>query len=502
VSSHNKSQVLVVDGDANFLRKVSERLRQEGHVVASAESDSKALAAAAEPGCDVAVLSHEVGHRSGLEILRELKRNHPRLEIVFIAPPGAEATAGEAKRGGAYVTLSRDEEGLAGLAWAVAKAAEYKALEERLRHLEAMLLSRVRFEDVSRKSEGMAEAVRRLEAVSHSDSAVLLRGEPGSGKELLARALHHRGSRARGPFLVVSCSALTPALFERELFGHVKNAVAGAAEDKAGLFENAAGGTLYLADVDALPPQAQARLLEVLQTGLVQRLGGGAYDARKVDVRVVASTHADLEKAVSERRFEAELARKLSTVSVQVPPLRDRQEDLAGLAHQLAVEHARRLGKPVIGVGPKALEALRQHSWPGNVVELRDVLEHAVLQANSATLEVEHLPAEFRQQGPAEEQMSFSSLSQLPYAQAKKLAMCAFEKHYLADLLRRSGNNVSSAARSAGVDRSNFRRLLKQYEVAGRSNKRTGEGEAEAPEEADTDTSPDDGPPDPVKSVG
>jgi two-component system response regulator HydG len=266
----------------------------------------------------------------------------------------------------------------------------------------------------------------------------------------------------------VNCSALTDTLLESELFGHVKGAFTGAIAHKKGLFEAADGGTIFLDEIGDVPAATQVRLLRVLQEGEVKRVG--ANDTTKVDVRVIAASNIDLSKAKEQGKFREDLFYRLNVISIVLPPLRDRPEDVPLLAQHFLKLYADKMGKSVTGISPAAMEALTINRWVGNVRELENVMERAVVLTSNEMVDVDDLPPGFRDAPKGGGEVEVFSLAHLPYAQAKRLAMRAFERRYLSALLEKSNNNVSSAARAAGVDRSNFRRLLKQYEVGGRTN--------------------------------
>ncbi|HMK74513.1 MAG TPA: sigma 54-interacting transcriptional regulator, partial [Myxococcaceae bacterium] len=275
--------------------------------------------------------------------------------------------------------------------------------------------------------------------------------------------IHYRSSRKDKPFVAVNCSALTDTLLESELFGHVKGSFTGAMANKKGLFEAADGGTIFLDEIGDVPPATQVRLLRVLQEGEVKRVG--ANETTKVDVRVIAASNIDLARAKEQGRFREDLFYRLNVIAVTLPPLRDRPEDVPLLAQHFLRLYASKMGKKVTSISPPAMEALVCHRWMGNVRELENVIERAVVLTSREVVDAEDLPQGLRDAPGGGGDVEVLSLAHLPYAEAKRLAMRAFERRYLSALLERSGNNVSSAARAAGVDRSNFRRLLKQYEV-------------------------------------
>jgi two-component system response regulator HydG len=267
--------------------------------------------------------------------------------------------------------------------------------------------------------------------------------------------------------VAINCGALTETLLESELFGHVKGSFTGATGNKKGLFEAADGGTIFLDEIGDIPAATQVRLLRVLQEGEVKRVG--ANETTKVDVRVIAATNVDLAKAKEQGKFREDLFYRLNVITVQLPPLRDRPEDIPLLAQHFLKIYVGKVGKKVLSITPGAMESLTTARWTGNVRELENVIERAVVLCATEAVEVEDLPAEIRNNNRGGGDIEVFSLAHLPYAQAKKLAMRAFERRYLSALLEKSTGNVSMAARAAGVDRSNFRRLLKQYEVGGRS---------------------------------
>ena len=303
--------------------------------------------------------------------------------------------------------------------------------------------------------------------MSHSSATILIEGESGTGKELVARAIHFRSDRRDKPFVAVNCSALTDTLLESELFGHMKGAFTGATANKKGLFEAADGGTIFLDEIGDIPAATQVRLLRVLQEGEVKRVG--ANDTIKVDVRVIAATNVDLNRAREAGKFREDLYYRLNVIGIGLPPLRDRPEDVPLLAQHFLKLYTQKATKKITGISASAMEALTCNRWVGNVRELENVIERAVVLTSREVIDVEDLPPGFREAQKGGGEVEMASLAHLPYAEAKRLAMRAFERRYLSSLLERHENNISSAARAAGVDRSNFRRLLKQYEVAGRS---------------------------------
>ncbi|GMT99836.1 sigma-54-dependent Fis family transcriptional regulator [Corallococcus exiguus] len=477
-----RAKVLVVDDDSVVLKAVTQILQREGHPVVAIDDAVEGLAAAKDPSIDVVVLDIKMPHLSGMDLLRAIKADRPDVEVIMMTAFATVETAVEAVKAGAYDYLTKPFENIDEVSLTVAKAAERKALKDRTRALEEALTARSQFEDLIGQSSQMRAVFKLVETVSHSTATVLIQGESGTGKELVARAIHYRSARRDKPFVAVNCSALTETLLESELFGHVKGSFTGATGNKKGLFEAADGGTIFLDEIGDVPPATQVRLLRVLQEGEVKRVG--ANEPVKVDVRVIAATHVDLSRAKEQGKFREDLFYRLNVITIDLPPLRDRPEDVPLLAHHFLKVYTGKADKKVTGISPRAMEALTCNRWTGNVRELENVIERAVVLTANDAIDVEDLPPGFQAAPQADSAVEVFSLAHLPYAQAKRLAMRAFERRYLSALLEKNNHNVSSAARAAGVDRSNFRRLLKQYEVAGRSMK------PRSPKGPDSDSGP------------
>ncbi|GMU60864.1 MAG: sigma-54-dependent Fis family transcriptional regulator [Myxococcaceae bacterium] len=473
-----KPRILVVDDDKIVLRAATEILQRVGYSVLAIDDAVEALAAMKDPSIEVACLDIKMPNLSGMDLLRAFKKDRPDVEVIMMTAFATVETAVEAVKAGAYDYLTKPFENIDVLSLAVGRAVEKKALRDRTRVLEEALVARASFEELVGQSAQMRAVFDLVETVAFSGATVLIQGESGTGKELVARAIHFRSPRKDMPFVAVNCSALTDTLLESELFGHVRGSFTGATSNKKGLFEAADGGTIFLDEIGDVTPAMQVRLLRVLQEGEVKRVGSS--DATRVDVRVIAATNVDLAQAKAQGRFREDLFYRLNVITIELPPLRDRPEDIPLLAQHFLARFREKTGKNVTSISARATEALTCARWVGNVRELENAIERAVVLSTGPVIDVADLPAEVRnQQQRGGSEVEVLSLAHLPYAQAKKLAMRAFERRYLSALLEKSGNNVSEAARAAGVDRSNFRRLLKQYEVGGRSMKQGDEDEAD-----------------------
>ncbi len=462
------ARVLVVDDEPTLLKALEALLRRHGHEVVALESPIAATQRLAQEDFDVALLDIKMPQLSGLELLNAVKHRRPEVEVIMMTGHGTIETALQAVKAGAYDFLTKPFDDVELVARAVAKATERKRLFDRNRELETQLREREGTPDAGLvgTSAGIREVTRMIEAVAYSSTTVLVTGESGTGKELVARALHARSPRKAHPFVALNCGALTETLLESELFGHVKGAFTGAQRDQKGLFDAADGGTIFLDEIGDIPMATQVRLLRVLQEGEIKRVG--AADSVKVDVRVIAATHRDLPKLVKGGKFREDLFYRLNVINIPLPPLRERVEDVPLLAHHFLLRYAERLGKKVRTLAPEAIEFLCGYRWPGNVRELENAVERAVVLCRADAITPGDLPpaitgrtAPLVREVPGNGDES-AWLSQ-SYAAAKENALRRFEKGYVEALMKACDNNISAAARKAGMDRSNFKRVLRKY---------------------------------------
>jgi DNA-binding NtrC family response regulator len=304
-----------------------------------------------------------------------------------------------------------------------------------------------------------------LDRLGDQDVPILIQGESGTGKELVARSLHDRGARRRKRFVALNCGAIPETLIDSELFGHIKGAFTGATTDRAGVFVEADGGTLFLDEIGDMPLAVQARLLRVLQESEVRPLGGSGAP-RKVDVRVIAASHVDLAAAVEQGKFRQDLFYRLNVVVLRAPPLRERLDDLPLLAAHFLKKHG---GSKPPTLSPDALEAMMEYAWPGNVRELENAVLHAIALHHGDVIGSESLPATISGRrvfgSPTASAAEDDSANLEPLTEAKRRASAAFEKRYLTKVMERAKGSVSEAARLAGLDRTNFRRLLQRHGI-------------------------------------
>jgi len=457
-----KARVLVVDDDERVLKSLARILRAESYdVVALSDPLDSIPLVEGDPQLDVAIIDLMMPGMDGLELCERIRRRRPALEVVVMTAFGSIENAVKAIRAGAFDFLTKPFPSNDAVLVVVEKAVERRRLLDRTRYLERQLEIQARFENIVGNAPRMLEIFQLVETVAATEATVLLLGESGTGKELVARAVHERSPRSRRPFLAVNCSALTETLLESELFGHAKGAFTGAVASRRGVFEEAHGGTLFLDEIGDVPPTTQVRLLRALQEGEVKPVG--ANEIRRVDVRVVAATNVDLARAVADGRFREDLFYRLNVVSVELPPLRDRRDDIPLLAMHFLSRLAGRRGIQTPSLSPEALERLCEHSWPGNVRELENAVERALVVSRGGPVGVEHLPPSLSRGSDAGARRS-PDLDR-PFTDARREVLARFERDYLVDVLRRAKGNVAEAARLAGVDRSNLRRLLVRHRI-------------------------------------
>lgn len=434
--------VLIVDDDADLLRLLSMRLGAAGYRVATADSAEAALAQLALQRPQLVISDVQLPGADGLALFDRIRAQHPALPVILLTAHGSIPDAVAATARGVYTYLTKPFDGkqlLEHVAQALALSATAAPSAERGdAGWRAHIVSR---------SAAMEDLLADTRLVAASDASVLLRGESGTGKELLAQALHRASPRAARPFVAVNCSAIPETLLESELFGHVKGAFTGALKDHRGLFQAADGGTLFLDEIGDMPPALQVKLLRVLQERSVRPVGASAPVA--IDVRVVSATHRDLEAAMADGSFREDLFYRLNVVSLHLPPLAARREDIPLLAQHFLRRLAARHGKQVNGFAPEALRLLASAPWPGNVRQLHNVVEQACALATTPLVPVALVQRALRSPG----------VEVLSYAEARE----RFEREYLVGLLKLTDGVVADAARLAQRNRTEFYRLLQKH---------------------------------------
>lgn len=456
-------RVLLVDDEASVRRSAPRVLFAQGFAVDTAEDGQAALALLETRSVDVLLLDLRMPTLSGVEVLARVKERHPDVEVVMMTEADDAAGALEAIRAGAYDVVPKPFLDPDALALALRRAAEHRRLVGRVRALERRVERHERFGELVGTSKRMQEVYRRARGVAPTTSPVLILGESGTGKELVARTVHDHSARAGRPFRSLDCGAVPEPLLSMELFGSLPGAFPGAL-DKPGLFELAEHGTLFLDDLGALSPSAQIGLLRVLTDHVVSRAGESA--ARPVDVRVITAGNVDLKERVNQGLFREDLYYRLSVFAIHLPPLRRRKEDIPLLAYHFLQKYGPHAGREIKRISVEALRLLRENPWPGNVRELEATIEHAVVMARGEAIVPADLPVAHEERGDDDEgpipMFRGEDLTEGGYAEIKDRVVNTFDQVYVERLLKRVGGNVSEAARLAGMDRSNFRRLVKK----------------------------------------
>jgi two-component system response regulator GlrR len=440
------ARILIVDDDPALLRLLSLRLRQEGHEPVEAASGEQALARLDQGLPQLLITDLRMAGMDGLQLFGAVHRRWPLLPVLMLTAHGTIPDAVEALRRGVFGYLPKPFEAQdlmkeveRALAAARTLGADMPGAEPGESWREAILTRSPRMEQV------LAEA----RMVAQSDASVLVHGPSGSGKELLARALHAASARAAAPLVAVNCGAIPENLVESELFGHVRGAFTGAVRDRPGLFLEARGGTVFLDEIAELPLAAQVKLLRVLQEGEVRPVGGER--SVRTDVRVISASHRRLDEEVAAGRFREDLFYRLNVVTLALPPLAERREDIALLAQHFLATLAQRYAKPLAGFGPGALEGLVAAAWPGNVRQLQNVVEKCVVLS----------PGPQVTQALVQRALANQAGELLPFDEARR----QFERDYLIQLLKLTAGNVSQAARMAQRNRTDFYALLGRHQL-------------------------------------
>jgi two-component system NtrC family response regulator len=442
--------ILVVDDDEPQRRVLAGFLRKRGFEALAVGDAAAALDAAASRTLDLVITDLRMPGRGGLELLDELRGVNPELPVIVVTAFGTVASAVEAMKKGAadYLTKPVDLDELDVL---VARTLERRAIVSENRELRRQLETRYHLQGLQTGNRRMAEAINLAARAAPSRAAVLIRGESGTGKELMARAIHYASPRARSPLVAVNVAALPETLLESEMFGHEKGAFTGADRERRGRFELADGGTLFLDEIGDLPRGTQAKLLRVLQEQAFERLGGTR--TIKVDVRVVAATHRDLETMMRDGSFRDDLFYRLNVVTIELPPLRERREDVPVLVDQFLRRFAEEGSGAVKTVSREAMDLLLKYSYPGNVRELENLVHRAVVLSRGPVITVADLPLHLGELG-SETVDASGSLAQ---------RLAAFERTLLRRALSEAGGVQTRAARALGMSERHLRYRLRKH---------------------------------------
>jgi len=448
-----RSRILIVEDDRPQADAVAEALQRVGHACVVVTEPRRALEIMEHDGFDLVITDLVMHEVSGMEVLQQAKRLDPAVEVIMITGHGTIETAVQAIRDGAWDYITKPLN-LAELRDRAAKALEHRRLLRRTEQLSAQLQERFGFEGIIGQSAAIRRVIQTCRQIAPTDATILIEGESGTGKELVAKALHSNSPRKAGNFVALNCAALSEGILESELFGHEKGSFTGAVTSRKGRFEHADGGTLFLDEVGDLPVATQIKLLRVIESREIVRVGSN--EPRKVDVRLLSATHQHLDDLVQQGKFREDLYFRLKVVRIVLPPLRDRREDIPLLTDHyvraLAAEHS----KPVTGITPEAQRVLGAYGWPGNVRELINTLETMIVLAQRPVLDVPDIPPEIRPVAAPAPGASIQPGIRLDDA----------ERLLIERTLEMTAGNRQEAAKTLGIGERTLYRKIKQYGLA------------------------------------
>jgi DNA-binding NtrC family response regulator len=443
------AHLLVVDDDPVTLDLLKEVLSKEGYGVETALSGEEAIKQGMDTFFDLIVTDVRMGEKDGMEVLRSFKKISPETTVIMITAFGSIETAIEAIREGAFDYISKPFK-LDEIRFTIRRALEQRRLLQENKFYRQELLDKYQFENVIGRTPQMFQVYKTIAKVADTKSTVLLYGERGTGKELIARSIHYNSLRNNRPFIPVDCASIVETLIESELFGHVRGAFTGALSTKKGLFEEADGGTIFLDELSNLSLSMQTKLLRFLQEHEIKRVGG--TESVRVDVRVIAATNQPLEPLIKNGKFREDLFDRLNVVSITLPPLRERKEDILLLANHFLQKFSEENHKNISHISPEALEILIQYAWPGNVRELEHTIERAVILTPHPIILPEDLPRKIFEEAKGAE-MLFPEES---------LPLKEVEKRYVLKVLQETKGNKKKAAEILGIDRTTLYRILEK----------------------------------------
>jgi two-component system response regulator HydG len=448
------ARILVVDDDNGMRKSLAILLRRESYAVTEAPGGAEGADALGSGAFDLVIADLRMEGVSGLDILRLAKRARPDPEVILITAFGTVESAVEAMKLGAFDFITKPFQAEE-ILLRVRNAAEKRRLRAEVHELQAKVQSAFGLEGIVGVSEGLRRVLATVSKVAQTDSTVLLMGESGTGKDVVARAIHGCSRRGQGPFISISCAALPEQLLESELFGYAKGAFTGAVGARRGLLEESHGGSFFLDEVGEAPQSIQAKLLRVIEERSVRRLGDNR--SIPVDVRIVAATNRDLEAAVRDKTFREDLFHRLNVVRIHLPPLRERREDIPLLARHFLALHCQKLGRTLAGLSPAALQALVGYDFPGNIRELSNAIEQAVALTDGPAIEPQDLPDALLR--PA----AGPGAAAGPVAEPKTLA--ASERERILERIRARRGNLGLVATDLAISRTTLWRRIKEYQI-------------------------------------
>lgn len=458
--------ILIIDDEENIRTFLAMAFEEDGYEVRTTEYGREGIELLTLHHIDIVLLDLNLEDINGIEVLREIKQLEIQSEVIIITAFGDISSAVETMKLSAfdYITKPFEVEDIKNV---IEKAFRFIGLENRIDLLERQV-GHYQYGELITCSPKMRDLLELAEKVSHTDSTVLIRGETGTGKELVTSFIHRKSTRTDKPFITIDCTSLPENLMESELFGHEKGAFTGADKLKRGMFEVANEGTVFLDEIGELPLMLQSKILRVLESKTFRRIGSEKY--LKTDVRVVAATNRDLGEMVKKNRFRSDLFYRLNVVPLLIPPLRERKEDILPLVEHFVGKLNKKIGKNITTVLNEVLESLVNYQWPGNIRELKNVIEHMVIICNGESIRLDDLPSEISCNNVKhiKQGVSFGiehSKEWPDFQTAKKGVVEKFEQNYLGGLLRKNGYNISQCARDSKMHRSNFQRLMRKHDL-------------------------------------
>jgi two-component system response regulator AtoC len=442
-------RILIVDDEKSQRDMLAGFLEKEGYSIATAESGFEAIELCENKYFEVALIDLKMPRMDGIELLQKLKEMNPEIQAIMITAHGSVETAVEAMKLGAYHYVNKPVN-LDELKLNIRKALENYHLLAENKYLKEELEEKYKDVQIIGESKAIKEVLSTVSRVAKSKSMVLIRGESGTGKELVARAIHALSDRAEGRFIPVSCAALPETLLESELFGHEKGAFTGAIKRREGRFELADGGTLFLDEIGDIPLETQVKLLRATEFQEFERLGG--KETLKVDVRIISATNQDLEKKISEGTFREDLYYRLNVISIFIPPLRERKEDLMLLVDHFIKKANQKCGKSITGITTRVKDIILDYDWPGNVRELENVIERGVVLSRTDVIDETDLPY-------------FGLIKSKEIIPSTNLTLKDMEKNHILSTLKMTDWNLGKTADILGIHRNTLRLKMKEYGI-------------------------------------
>ncbi len=454
------SNLLLVEDESRMREVIKMLLSDLDLTIFEAEDGETAVDVFANETIQMVITDLKLPRLGGMQLLSQIKENHPEVPVIVITAFGSIDNAVEAIHQGAfdYVTKPFTEDKLRSC---VKKALQISRLTSEVQYLRQEIAGKYTFDNIVGNSSEICEILRLAGEVAPTDTTVLLRGESGTGKELLSRATHLNSARAEHPFLPVNCAAIPSSLLEAELFGYEKGAFTGASQMKKGKFEQAAGGTLFLDEIGDMELDVQAKLLRVLEQKSIERLGGSR--TIPTDIRIIAATNKNLEEMVEEKSFREDLYYRISVFPIHIPPLRERRDDIEPLCNYFIQEFSQTFGRRPPQLSDRVLELFESHPWKGNIRELRNVLERAMILSKGERITTRHVILSDTGTGRPLDQMGITQIIEL-LLRRHRVGLEALEQAYIRHAMEEAGHNVSKAARLLGLSRATLRYRLDKME--------------------------------------